>query len=99
MKKSTFVMLVLLASTMSLSLIVADEYDEVLNPMLFIELNADIKSDWALAEKLLIIDIKDELLKQQPERINHEFLIAKTMKFSENDAIQFSALKLAKNTE
>ena len=61
MKMFIFGSLTLIISAMSTSTVLADSYTGRLNPMVLIELNASIKADWVMAERLLALDIKDEL--------------------------------------
>lgn len=61
MKKSVFIMLIIITSVVSTALVMAEEKVEQLNPMVLIELNASMKGDWVLAERMVAIDIKDNL--------------------------------------
>ena len=65
MKKSIFVLLMMITSAISLDVTAADKSNEQLNPMVLIELNASMKADWLLAGRLLILDIEDDLANQQ----------------------------------
>jgi len=77
MKKSAFVLLTVIISAMSPNLTTADEKTHQLNPMVQIELNANMKADLVLTEKMLSIDIKDELAsKQKLDVIKRELMRA-----------------------
>ena len=75
MKNSIFVLLMMITSAISLNVTAADNNSEQLNPMVLIELNASMKSDWVLAGKLLILDIEDDLANQKNfPKISDEFV-------------------------
>ena len=75
MYKSIFVLLTVLTSAMSINMAAADKSNVLLNPMVLIELGADMKADWLYSERMLAVDIKDELMnKQRSSNINRDFL-------------------------
>ncbi|MFT5451211.1 MAG: hypothetical protein ACI9N9_000695 [Enterobacterales bacterium] len=75
MSKSIFVMLIVLASAMSLNVAAADNTTAKLSPMVLIELGADMKADWVYSERMLTIEIKNELeATHRTSIINRDFL-------------------------
>ncbi|PCJ45781.1 MAG: hypothetical protein COA74_15015 [Gammaproteobacteria bacterium] len=75
MYKSIFVILTVFTSAMNLNVSAADKSDVVLNPMVLIELSADMKADWLYSERMLAVEIKDELMnKQRFSNINRDYL-------------------------
>ncbi len=65
MNKFVLVSIVVIASAISPNLANADNRINQLNPMVQIELNADIRADRTLAEKLITLDIRNELTSKQ----------------------------------
>ena len=75
MYKSIFVMLVVLSSAMSLNVSAADNTIAKLNPMVLVELGADMKGDWVYSERMLTVEIKNNLAgSHKSSTINHDFL-------------------------
>ncbi len=75
MYKSIFVMLIVIASAMSLNVAAADKTTAKLNPMVLIELGADMKADWVYSERMLTFAIKNELgATHKSSLINRDFL-------------------------
>jgi hypothetical protein len=75
MSKSIFVMLIVFASAMSLNGAAADNSTAKLNPMVLIELGADMKADWVYSEIMLTVEIKNELVAtHRSSIINRDFL-------------------------
>ena len=75
MYKSIFVMLVVLTSAMSLNVAAADNTIAKLNPMVLIELGADMKADWVYSERMLTVEIKNELETSHKSSINNRDLL------------------------
>ena len=75
MYKSIFVMLIVLTSAMSLNVAAADKTIAKLSPMVLIELGADMKADWVYSERMLAVEIKNELVATHKSSIiNRDFL-------------------------
>ena len=80
MKNST-ILLAMLASAMSTNLVVAEDNSTQLNPMVQIELTASMKSDWTLASRLIVLDIRDDLTdKQKLSIISAKFMVSEFIK-------------------
>jgi hypothetical protein len=75
MYKSIFVMLVVLTSAMSLNVAAADNTIAKLNPMVLIELGADMKADWVYSERMLTVEIKNELETSHKPSVNNRDLL------------------------
>jgi len=74
MKSLIFVLIMIITSTMNSNVVAADKSSEQLNSIVRMELNASIKADRVLTERLLILDIKDDLTNQQNfPKITDEF--------------------------
>ena len=70
MYKSLFVMLTVIASALSPSLAAADNTIQ-LNPMVLIELGADMKADLVYSERMLTAEIKYNLASNNETSINN----------------------------
>ena len=68
-------MFLLIISALNINMIAADQQSEKLNSTIQNELRANIKFDQVLAEKLLILDLEDELTdKYKIATINRDFI-------------------------
>jgi len=75
MSKSIFVMLIVIASTISLNVTASDKATAKLSPMVLVELGADMKGDWVYSERMLTVEIKNELMAiNSSSIINPDFL-------------------------
>ncbi len=61
MKKTTILLLSLIFSAISLNTMAVESASEALNSRISIELNASIKADSLYAERMITLDIEDEL--------------------------------------
>ncbi|MFT5521163.1 MAG: hypothetical protein ACI9IA_001763 [Enterobacterales bacterium] len=68
-------MLVVLTSAMSLNVAAADNTIAKLNPMVLIELGADMKADWVYSERMLTVEIKNELETSHKPSVNNRDLL------------------------
>ena len=99
--KNLTILSAIIASVMSTNLIIAEDNSTQLNPMIQIELTANMKSDLVLASSLMVIDIKDELTDKQSLSVkSNEFIVSEFKKSATSVArIDLSSAQLTSISE
>ena len=94
MHKSFKLLILALTVASTSNLYAADESAFEINPMVLIELTADMKADWVYSEKMMSVEIKSGLISDQKlAKINQDFLRAERAKTISSLSLNSSTTK------